>query len=139
LNLEVTIKKGEMRGADGIQIEAGWHITSEGSLERRNSAPLVVTASPAVKVLLTARSHSQKPTPSLFALEQARTATIRFSKPSNSFGHSHAVLPGHYFKGKLQDSRTGSFVLLFHENKTFKVGGRGFAGAMVLPGSESGH
>lgn len=112
MNLEVTIKKGEMRGADGIQIEAGWHIISEGSLERRNSAPLVVTASPAVKVLLTARSHSQKPTPSLFALEQARTATIRFSKFSNSFGHSHAVLPGHYFKGKLQDSRTGSFVLL---------------------------
>ena len=33
LSLEVTIKKGEMRGADGIQIEASWHIISKGSLE----------------------------------------------------------------------------------------------------------
>ena len=40
MNLEVTIKKGEMRGADGIQIEAGWHIISEGSLERRNMKKL---------------------------------------------------------------------------------------------------
>ena len=31
---------------------------------------------------------------------------------SSSFGRSHAVLPGHHFTGKLQDSRTRSSVLL---------------------------